>query len=67
MIALLLIEYHIIPVTTKTLNRCLKKLKLKRRGNSCPEIAVRRIIESETKITDGVKGYKGIWHKLKNK
>ena len=65
MIVLLLKEYHNIPVSIRTLKRWLKRLGLKRRGNPRPDIAVRRIIESEIKITNGIKGYRSIWHKLK--
>ena len=65
MIVLLLKEYHNIPVSIRTLKRWLKRLGLKRRGNPRPGIAVRRIIESEIKITNGIKGYRSIWHKLK--
>ena len=65
MIALLVKEYHNIPVSIRTLKRWLKKLGLKRRRNPRPEIAVRCIIESEIKITNSIKGYRSIWHKLK--
>ena len=65
MIVLLLKEYHNIPVRIRTLKRWLKRLGLKRRRNPRPDIAVRRIIESEIKITNGIKGYRSIWHKLK--
>ena len=65
MIALLVKEYHNIPVSIRTLKLWLKKLGLKRRRNPRPEIAVRCIIESEIKITNSIKGYRSIWHKLK--
>ena len=65
MIVLLLKKYHNIPVSIRTLKRWLKKLRLKQRGNPRPDIAVRCIIEIEIKITNGIKGYRSIWHKLK--
>ena len=38
-------------------------LTLKRRDNRGPDIAVRRIIKSEIKIANGIKGCRSIWHK----
>ena len=59
MIALLLTEYNNIPISW------LKKLGLKSRGNPRPDIAVRRLIESEIKTTNDIEGYRSIWYKLK--
>ena len=56
MVVLLLKEYHNIPISIRTLKRWLKKLGLKRRANPLLDIAVRRIIESEIKTTNGIKG-----------
>ena len=64
MIVLLLKDYHNVPISIRTLKRCLKKLGLKRSVNPPADIAVRCIIESEIKITSGIKGYRSIWHKL---
>ena len=58
MIALLLTEYNNIPISW------LKKLGLKSRGNPRPDIAVRRLIESEIKTTNDIEGYRSIWYKL---
>ena len=64
MIVLLLKEHHNIAISITTIKRWLKKLELKRRDNPRPDIAVRRITESEIKNTNCIKGYGSIWHKL---
>ena len=54
---MLLKEYHNIPISIRTLKRRINELRLKRRGNPRPDIAVRRITESEIKVTNGIKNY----------
>ena len=65
MIVLLLRDYCNVHISIRTLKRWLKELGLKRRGNPPPDMAVRRIIQSEIESTSGIKGYRNIWHKLK--
>ena len=65
MTARLLKEYYNLTINITTLKHLLKKLGLKSRGNPRPEIAVRWIIESQIKITNRIKRYRSIWHKLK--
>ena len=58
-------NYHNIGMSLSTLKRHLRSMGLKRNQWVPIDASIRRIIESEISNTDGIKGYRSIWHKLR--
>lgn len=64
-IIVLLRDYHDVEWSLSKLKRHLREKGLKRKRKNPIDEPTRRIIEREAQNSNGIKGYRSIWHKLK--